>query len=148
MNFNNFINFCLTLIPWFIAAIIFKVDSSYYNNLNLPFFALPDFLFGIIWSILYILIAISIYLVYKDSDKEYKEILVVNFISNQLFTFFFFVLKNNFLAVIDTIVLTISTFYLYRKTTTINKKASYLLIPYLIFSVFALLLILTIAFMN
>jgi len=145
---NNFVKYLLILIPWFLSSILFRSDTMYYNNLNLPLFAIPSFVFGIVWTILYILISISIYFTYDKSDSEYKKYLLINFISNQLFTFFFFTIKNNFLAVIDVIVTLVSAIYLYLKTKDINKKASYFLIPYLIFSTYALLLISSIFFLN
>jgi len=145
---NNFVKYLLILIPWFLSSILFRSDTMYYNNLNLPLFAIPSFVFGIVWTILYILISISIYFTYDKSDSEYKKYLLINFISNQLFTFFFFTIKNIFLAVIDVIVTLVSAIYLYLKTKDINKKASYFLIPYLIFSTYALLLISSIFFLN
>ena len=57
--------FIIALIPWFISG-IFMNDNSFYQTLNLPFFALPGGAYGIIWTILYILIAISIYKIYTN----------------------------------------------------------------------------------
>ena len=145
---NNFIKYLLFLLPWFISSILFKSSTMYYESLSLPFFAIPSYLFGIVWTILYILIAISIFMVYENSNKEYKKYLLINFISNQLFTFFFFTLRNNFLSLIDVIVTLISAIYLYNETKLQNKKASYFLIPYIIFSIYALLLILSINILN
>lgn len=145
---NNFIKYLLFLLPWFISSILFKSSTIYYESLSLPFFAIPSYLFGIVWTILYILIAISIFMVYENSNKEYKKYLLINFISNQLFTFFFFTLRNNFLSLIDVIITLISAVYLYKETKIQNKKASYFLIPYIIFSIYALLLIFSINLLN
>lgn len=145
---NNFIKYLLFLIPWFISSLLFRSNTFYYESLSLPFFAIPSYLFGIVWTILYILISISIFMVYENSNKEYKKYLLINFISNQLFTFFFFTLRNNFLSLIDVIVTLVSAIYLYNETKLQNKKASYFLIPYIIFSIYALLLILSINLLN
>lgn len=145
---NNFIKYLLFLLPWFISAILFKSSTIYYESLSLPFFAIPSYLFGIVWTILYILIAISIFLVYENSNKEYRKYLLINFISNQLFTFFFFTLRNNFLSLIDVIITLVSAIYLYNETKIQNKKASYFLIPYITFSIYALLLILSVNLLN
>ena len=145
---NNFIKYLLFLIPWFISALLFKSNTFYYESLSLPFFAIPSYLFGIVWTILYILISISIFMVYENSNKEYKKYLLINFISNQLFTFFFFTLRNNFLSLIDVIITLISAIYLYNETKIQNKKASYFLIPYIVFSIYALLLILSVNLLN
>ena len=148
MNLKKIGIFLLYLLPWFISAILFRSDSSYYNNLNLPFIAPPPFLFGIIWPILYLLISYSIFKVYNNSNSDYKKTLLINYISNQLFSFFFFTIKNNPLSLIDTIIVLISSIYLYKKTKLIDEKYSKYLIPYIIWNIYALILILTITAMN
>ena len=148
MNLKKIGIFLLYLLPWFISAILFRSDSSYYNNLNLPFIAPPPFLFGLIWPILYLLISYSIFKVYNNSNSDYKKTLLINYISNQLFSFFFFTIKNNPLSLIDTIIVLISSIYLYKKTKLIDEKYSKYLIPYIIWNIYALILILTITAMN
>ena len=148
MNLKKFVKFVLYLLPWFISALLFRSDSSYYNSLNQPFFAPPSWLFGIIWPILYLLITYSIFNIYEDSNSDYKKTLLINYISNQLFSFFFFTIKNNLLSLIDTTIVLISSIYLYTKTQKINPKYSKYLIPYIIWNTFALLLIFTFLVMN
>lgn len=143
--------FIVSLLPWFISS-IFMGDNKFYETLNLPFFALPGFLYGIIWTILYILIAISIYMIYSEYKfkdiKSYNIALISNFIFNQLYTFIFFKLENTFLAFIDTILILITAINLYDETNKLNTKASKFLIPYILFSIFACILSITIYFMN
>ena len=148
MNLKKIGRFILYLLPWFISALLFRSDSTYYNSLNQPFFAPPPWLFGIIWPILYLLITYSIFNIYKDSNSDYKKTLLINYLSNQLFSFFFFTIKNNLLSLIDTIIVLISSIYLYTKTNKINSKYSKYLIPYIIWNIFALLLIFTFFVMN
>ena len=71
-----------------------------------------------------------------------------NYIFNQLFTFFFFSLKNIFLGFVDIVLTFITSLFLYYETKEINEKASLFLIPYTLFTLFALILNLTIYFMN
>lgn len=146
------LRFLLILLPWFIGGIIFRTDSVYYKNLNKPFFAPPGFLFGIIWPILYILIAISIYKVFEKNSfsdtKEYNRSLLINYFSNQVFSFFFFTIKSPFFALIDTIIVLISSLFLYLETKELDEKASKYLIPYIIWNVFASILIISVFFMN
>ena len=145
---NNFLKYLLFLIPWFISSLVIKIDTSYYNNLNLPFFALPSFLFPIVWSILYIIIAAYIFSTYDKYNKEYLKYLIINFIANQLYTYLFFSLKNNFLAVIDILIVLYSGVKLYNITKFNYKKPSYLIIPYIVFSIYALILSIFILFLN
>ena len=148
MNIKKILSFLLYLAPWFLSVILFPTDKSYYLNLNKPFFAPPPIIFAIIWPILYLLIAISIYKVIKNSNKSYKITLLINYISNQLFSLFFFVLKSNSLALIDTIIVLITSISLYKKTKDIDETASKYLIPYIIWNIFASILISTVFILN
>ena len=148
MNYKKILNYLIFLLPWFISVILFKIDTNYYQSLDLPFFAPPPILFAIIWPILYILIALTLYIIWDKTDKKYRKLLIINYIANELYTFFFFVIKNNFLALTDTIIVLITSILLYKKTKEINKKAANYLIPYIIWNIFATLLSISIYFMN
>ena len=148
MNFKKIGIYLLYLLPWFLSSLLFRSDTIYYKNLNLPIIAPPPFLFGIVWPILYLLIAYSIYNIWKISTKKYQKILIINYLSNQLFSFFFFTIKNNFLSLIDTIIILVSSLYLYKETNQIDEKYSKYLIPYIIWNIYATILILTITAMN
>ena len=148
MNYKNIIKYLLCLLPWFISSIIFKVDTNYYQTLSLPFFAPPTIIFPIVWTILFILISISIYQTIDNSNNNYKLYLLINYLSNQLYTFCFFTIKNNLLAFIDCIIVLISSIYLYKETKSVDESSSKYLIPYLIWNLFATILSLTIFIMN
>ena len=144
--------YLLFLLPWFISGLLFRYDSDFYNYLTIPSFALPKVLISIIWIILYILISISIY---KVSDKtcivknsDYFYVLITNYLSNQLFLFGFFTLRSPFMGFILTTTTFVSAIFLFLETKKIDKKASYFLIPYLIFSIYAFILSLSIYIMN
>lgn len=148
MKFKNVLLYLLYLLPWFLSGIFINSNSNYYYSLNLPFFAPNPILFAIIWPILYILIAYSIFKTFNDSTTNYKIYLFINYLANQLFTFCFFYLRDNFLALVDVIIIFISSLYLYVETKLINKKYSWYLIPYIIWNLFALILIFTIFYLN
>ncbi len=146
------LRFLIILLPWFIGGILFRSDSVYYKNLSKPFFAPPGFLFGIIWPILYILIAISIYKVFQNNNfsdtHEYNKSLLINYFSNQVFSFLFFTIKSPFLALIDTLIVLISSLFMYYETKELNNDSSKYLIPYIVWNIFASILIISIFFMN
>jgi len=124
-------------------------NVGFYKTLNLPFFAPPTWLFPVAWSIIYILIAISIYKISeKNFSKNYKLYLILNYIFNQSFTIFFFNFKSITLGFISCILTLLTAYFLYEETKKIDKKTSYLLIPYLVWLIFASLLSTTILFMN
>jgi len=149
---KNFVKFLALALPWFIGGLIFRSDTIFYKSLNKPFFAPPSIVFPIMWTILYILIATSIYLIYRDNSYKdtpnYNKTLLINYFSNQIFSFLFFTIKSPFLALIDTIVVLISSLFLYYESKELNKTSAKLLIPYIIWNVFASILIISIFFMN
>lgn len=140
------------LFLWLLSGLIFNANNDYYSLLKLPFFTLNGKIISIIWFIIYILITISIFKVIKKinifKNKDYLYILITNYLSNQLFMYFFFYLMSPFLGFIITIVISLSTIFLYLETKKISKKSSYYLIPYIIYTTYALILMSTIYFIN
>lgn len=148
MKFKKIFSYLLFLLPWFISSILFRVDKNYYLSLRLPFFAPSPIIFAIVWPILYILVAYSIYKTYKDRNNIYTISLIFNYIFNQLYTFFFFVLKNNFLGLIDSIIVLITSIVLFIEIKKIDKNKSYFLIPYILWNIFAFILSISIIILN
>ena len=148
MNYKKIIQYLIFLLPWILSTIIFKIDVSIYNLLNKPFFSPPSIIFSIIWPILYILISYSIYKIWFKSNPTCRIYLFINYLSNQLYTFCFFILKNNFLSLVDTIIILTSSIYLYLETKNIDKTHSKYLIPYIIWNIFALILSFSIFILN
>lgn len=149
---KNLFSFILYLLPWFLSGLLFSSYTDYFDTLNLPWFALPQSLYGIVWTVLYILIAISIYKIYKNNNKKYikgyNQSLIGNYIFNQLYLFFMFFLENPFLGFVDSLAILITSLFLYYETKELDESASKFLIPYVIFSLYACILSLTIYFMN
>ena len=67
---------------------------------------------------------------------------------SQVFSFLFFTIKSPFLALIDTVIVFITSLFLYYETKELNKKASKYLIPYILWNLFACILIISIFFLN
>ena len=149
---KKFVKFLIIALPWFIGGLLFRSNTIFYKSLNKPAFAPPSIVFPIVWTILYILIASSIYLIYKDNSYKdtpsYNKTLLINYFSNQIFSFLFFTLKSPFLALIDVFIVFISSLFLYYESKELNKTSDKLLIPYIIWNVFATILIIFIFFMN
>lgn len=149
---KKIVKFLLILIPWFIGGLIFKSNPYFYNTINKPSFAPNTTAFSIVWPILYLLNSISIYRILER--KRLKEIpsytksLLINYFSNQVFTFLFFTVKSPFIAFIDTLIISISSLFLYEESKKIDKISSYLLVPYILWNLFATILIISIYFLN
>lgn len=114
------------------------VKSDWYLSIK-PDITPPNYVFPIVWNILFFLIALSLYftLIKSKDNKNIYFIFGVNFILNILWSFFFFFLQNPLAAFIDIILLWLSILSVIFATWRINKFSSYLLIPYLLWVSFA-----------
>ena len=142
--FKKCVIYIFCLIPWFLSSII-KVDYNYFKEIKTPFFTPPTMFYPIAWTIIYILIAITIY---KIIIAYKLIILLINYIFNQSFTLLFFGLKNIFLGFISCLGTFISTLFLYEETSLLQNKIKILLNPYILLSLFASILSLTIYLLN
>lgn len=108
---------------------------NWYATLNKPSFSPPNWIFGPVWTVLYIMMGVSLYLIW--AKKKIPAVFWVQLILNALWSVIFFGLKNPLLAMVNilalwiAIVLTIKSFY------KINKLAGNLLIPYILWVSFA-----------
>lgn len=127
--------------------------TNWYSSLIKPTWAPPSWLFGPVWSVLYIIITISFgFVFYKFFNKQIPAIILLPFILNLIFNFLFspiqFVLQNNYLAAIDialvliTLVWALIVIYPYAKWVAIVN------IPYLIWVCFATVLQFTVTYLN
>lgn len=109
-----------------------KIDSWYYANK--PAITPPSYVFPIVWTTLFILIAISLYFSWISSKNKGKVAWLygINFVLNMLWSLLFFKLKMPALAFVELVILWISIFSLVIYNWRINRKAAYLLLPYLI----------------
>lgn len=127
--------------------------STWYITLQKPFFNPPGWVFGPVWFILYTLMGISAYLVFQKGWKN-KEVRIALYIFgiqlmlNALWSFLFFGLKSPLHAFFDIIVLwfaiLLTIVYFYK----VNKTATYLLIPYVLWVSFAAFLNISIVILN
>ena len=143
---KKIITFLIILLPWFLSSLIGY--NNFFNIIYTPSFTPPKIFFPIIWTILYILIAISIFIIRKNANKKYLIILSINYIFNQLYTFLFFKLNNLFLSFLDCFIIMVTSFILLFETKKISNVSAYFLIPYTLFSIFATVLSFTIYIMN
>lgn len=130
----------------------FPAISTWYATLNKPTFSPPNFLFGPVWTILYILMGVALFLVWSDNSKKKKLDAMLSYgfqiALNALWSIVFFGLKNPLLAVAVIIalwvmiLLTIINFY------KINKTAGLMLVPYILWVSFASLLNIFVAILN
>jgi len=128
-------------------------STTWYSQLIKPTWAPPSWLFGPVWSVLYLIIFVSFGTVfYKIFSKQLPLIVglpfVLNLIFNLSFTYFQFGLKSNTLAAID-ILLVLGTLIWALIIIYPNIKWIALVnIPYLLWVCFATVLQLTVTYLN
>lgn len=126
--------------------------SGWYASLNKPYYNPPSWIFGPVWTILFALMGVSLYLILgmKNDEKRKRAInlFVYQFILNVLWSLLFFGLKQPWLAYVDIVGLWILIFLTIKSFLKLNKTAGWLLYPYLAWVSFASLLNLSVAFLN
>lgn len=126
--------------------------GSYYYSLNLPPFSPPSWIFGPMWTVLYILIGISLYLIVTTTSKKLFlklfTLFIIQFIFNFLWSFIFFNVKNNFLASVDITLLVIFLTMLLYHLWINNRLILWFMIPYYLWVIFASVLTYSIYFLN
>lgn len=129
------------LIPVILGGIVGLIISMFmdYNELNKPPLSPPGFIFGIVWTILYILMGISYGILdYKNLiDTNTKNIYYLQLFVNLLWPIAFFVFKWRLFAFIWLLLLVALIIKMIIKFYRRDKIAAYLQIPYLLWSIFA-----------
>ncbi len=128
-------------------------SAAWYANLNQPSFAPPAWVFGPVWSVLYVVIAASFgYVLYLAFKQRLPWVVFLPFGLNLLFNLAFsplqFGLKNNLLAAVD-IVLILGTLLWAMWAIRLHVPwVAYVNIPYLLWVAFATVLQLSITWLN
>ncbi len=134
-----------------LAALLTAPAMGIYSKIVLPPLAPPSILFPIVWTILYVLMGISSYRIYKSccaGRENALTVYAVSLIVNFLWPVLFFLAEAYVVAFICIILLDASvilTLWYYKKC---DNVAFYLQIPYLVWVLFATYLNLAIAILN
>ncbi len=123
-----------------------NTSSAWYNSIK-PSITPPNFVFPIVWNILFFLIACSLYFAWtakfknkterKNSRRDVAVIFGINFFLNIAWSFLFFFLQLPGVAFFEIIILWASILSMMWITFYIRKISAYLLIPYAAWVAFA-----------
>lgn len=155
---GNLLKFAVSIIAVFLAGLIGSLVtdpaiSTWYAGLRKPFFQPPNWLFGPVWTALYLAMAIALFLVWRQgwSLPRVRTGLIlfgVQLLLNSLWSVLFFGLRSPLTALIEifllwvTILLTMIVFF------ELSTIAGILLVPYLLWTSFATILNAAIVYLN
>ena len=128
--------------------------KTWYPTIEKPIFNPPNWVFAPVWTLLFVLMGIAAGRVWNqlETNKELVKkgllFFAVQLALNALWSYLFFGLQNIFLALIEIILLWLVIFETYLIFKQIDKKASYLLLPYLAWIGFATILTASIFWLN
>lgn len=115
----------------------FSAIPTWYAYLDKPSFAPPNWVFGPVWTTLYTLIGISLFLIWQNKKKPSTKLFFFHLFLNAIWSPIFFGLKNLGLAFVVILVMDITLVLIIKYFYKFSKLASYLLVPYLLWISFA-----------
>jgi len=140
------ISVTICLVIGFMASIATQSSvNTWYETLEKPFFTPPNYLFGPVWTVLYILMGVSAGIVWSRGlhhvwVKTALYHFVFQLMFNALWSLVFFSVQEIFFALITIITLFILILLTFKWFKVVNKTAAYLLIPYALWVLFAMAL--------
>ena len=127
----------------------------WYANLAKPFFSPPNWVFGPVWALLFLLMGIALYIIWENKEKKLLKVrnfainwFGIQFAFNVLWSYLFFGLRNPFNGFIGIIFLWFSIIFTIHYFYRTDKKAAYLLVPYLLWVSFASILNYSVMMLN
>ncbi|MEO0165173.1 MAG: TspO/MBR family protein [candidate division WOR-3 bacterium] len=136
----------MTLGAGFIGSLATRQSvSTWYATINKPPISPPSWLFGPVWTVLFILMGIAFYLVWNKGlsltpVKTAIIIFLIQLVLNVVWSFLFFGLRSPLYAFIEIIILWIAILLTIIYFFKVSYVAGYLLIPYILWVSFASIL--------
>ena len=133
-------NLAISLGTGIFSALITRNSMDTYKNLNLPKLAPPSILFPIVWTILFILMGISAYIIYESNSDQKQSALTIygiQLLVNFIWPILFFNLGLYLFSFIWIILLWSLIILMINSFKKISSIAEYLQIPYLLWVTFA-----------
>jgi benzodiazapine receptor len=118
--------------------------DGWYATLSKPWFNPPNWIFGPVWTLLYILMGIALFLIWKQPASLYKSnslwLFFIQLLLNFLWSFLFFYFHKIGLAFVDIVALLLFIILTIFSFSRLSKKAAWLMVPYVCWVSFATIL--------
>ncbi len=146
----------ISIAVCFIAAFIGSYFTTpriqtWYSTINKPFFNPPNWIFGPVWSILFLLMGISLFLVWRKAEGKGNTaitLFLAQLVFNVLWSVSFFGFESPLLGFLVIIVLWALILGTIVSFARISRLAAYLQIPYILWVSFAAVLNLSLLLLN
>jgi benzodiazapine receptor len=151
---NKYLSLITIVLITFSASAIGGVVTSiykepWYSQIIQPFFSPPSSVFGPVWTTLYILMSIAIWLNWiSNKDKNSVKIYFVHIFFNGTWSIVFFGFHQILLALLNLLIILFFIIWLMRIYYSNNKFSFLLMLPYLLLSSYALILNASILYLN
>ena len=154
MTKNKYLSLLILLLVTFIAPVIGSYVTSvfkepWYSEIIQPSFNPPSWVFPPVWSTLYVMMSIAIWRVWTAFfNSRILKLYFFHLFFNCIWSIIFFGFHQIGLALINIIVILFFIIILMREYLKVDKLSFYLMIPYFLWSSFALVLNASILFLN
>ena len=152
---NKFLSFILFGLITYSASLIGGMATigfiePWYSLLIKPSYNPPDWIFAPIWTTLYLMMTIAIWIFWHSKEKDMNTVYIyfIHLIINTTWSVVFFVFHKIFFSLVILIVLIFFIIILILRFKSVNMVSYYLMIPYLLWCCFALILNMSILMLN
>ena len=144
---NKFLTFILFFIITYSASLIgglatINFKEPWYSLIIRPSFSPPDWVFAPVWTTLYFMMTLAIWLFWHSTNRDMKTVYIyfIHIIVNTTWSITFFVFHQIAISILVLIILIALIIILIKNFKRVNLISSYLMIPYLLWCCFALVL--------
>ena len=144
---NKFLSFILFFVITFSASFIGSLASislkePWYSELIKSNYNPPDWIFAPVWTTLYLMMTLAIWFFWHTKNRDMNTVYIyfIHILFNTTWSIVFFGLHQIFLALVALIVLIFLIIILIQRFKRVNLLSYYLMIPYLLWTVYALFL--------
>tara|TARA_B100001063_G_scaffold162280_1_gene151453 strand:- start:182 stop:649 length:468 start_codon:yes stop_codon:yes gene_type:complete len=152
---NKILSFVLFLIITYSASFIggmatISFKEPWYSELIKSNFNPPDWIFAPVWTMLYFLMTLAIWFFWHSKKRDMNTVYIyfIHILFNTTWSVVFFAYHNILLALINLMILLGLIIILILRFKRVNKVSAYLMIPYLLWSSYALFLNFNIFLLN
>ena len=152
---NKFFTFILFFIITYSASLIgglatINFKEPWYSLIIRPSFSPPDWVFAPVWTTLYFMMTLAIWLFWHSTNRDMKTVYIyfIHIIVNTTWSITFFVFHQIAISILVLVILITLIIILIKNFKRVNLISSYLMIPYLLWCCFALVLNISIFVLN